>query len=56
MALLTKPASGLIHMIKNQKTAELTLLYTMFSKRQPSFELLRKHLADFIMDEGNRLI
>ena len=43
-------------MIKNHKVDELTLLYTMFNKRPASFELLRKHLADYIIDEGNKLV
>lgn len=28
----------------------------MFSRRPASFDLLRKHLAEFIVNEGNKLV
>ena len=35
---------------------ELALVYNMFSRRPASFDLLRKHLAEFIVNEGNKLV
>ena len=49
-------SSGLVHMIRNNSMDELALVYFMFSRRSASFELLRKHLADFIINEGNKLV
>jgi len=49
-------SSGLVHMIRNNKMDELALVYNMFSRRPASFELLRKHLAEFIINEGNKLV
>jgi len=48
--------SGLVHMIRNNNIDELRLIYNMFLRRPASFELLRKHLADFIVNEGNKLV
>ncbi len=55
-ALLTMQSSGLVHMIRNNNIEELGLVYNMFSRRPASFELLRKHLAEFIINEGNKLV
>lgn len=43
-------------MIRNNNIDELRLIYNMFLRRPASFELLRKHLADFIVNEGNKLV
>ena len=43
-------------MIRNNNIEELGLVYNMFSRRPASFELLRKHLAEFIINEGNKLV
>jgi len=49
-------SSGLVHMIRNNNMDELSLVYNMFSRRPASFELLRKQLAEFIVNEGNKLV
>jgi hypothetical protein len=49
-------SSGLVHMIRNNNMDEIALVYNMFSRRPASFDLLRKHLADFIVNEGNKLV
>ena len=46
----------MVHMIRNNSMGEIALVYFMFSRRAASFELLRKHLADFIINEGNKLV
>lgn len=43
-------------MIRNNNMDELSLVYNMFSRRPASFELLRKNLAEFIINEGNKLV
>ena len=48
--------SGLVHMIRNNNIDELSLVYNMFHRRPASFELMRKHLADFIISEGNKMV
>jgi len=48
--------SGLMHMIRNNSMEELALVYNMFQRRPASFELLRKHIAEFIVSEGNKLV
>ena len=53
--LLTS-STGLVHMIRNNNMEELALVYNMFQRRQASFELLRKHLAEFIVAEGSKLV
>jgi len=35
---------------------ELQLLYSIFIRRPKSFEILRKRLSDFIIEEGTRLV
>ena len=55
-SLLTMESSGLVHMIRNNNMDELALVYNMFSRRPASFDLLRKHLAEFIVNEGNKLV
>ena len=54
--LLTMQSSGLVHMIRNNNMDELAMVYNMFSRRPQSFELLRKHIAEFIVNEGNKLV
>ncbi len=49
-------SSGLVSMIKNNKIADITLLYSIFSKRLKSFELLKRSLSDFIVMEGLKLV
>lgn len=51
--LLSMQSSGLVHMIRNGQMEELGLVYNIFSRRPASFELLRRHIADFIIREGN---
>lgn len=48
--------SGLLSMIKNNRMQELQLLYSIFIRRPKSFEILRKRLSDFIIEEGTRLV
>ena len=43
-------------MIKNNKIHDLQLIYSIFIKRPKSFELLRKKLSDFIVEEGAKLV
>ena len=54
--LLTMEATGLVSMIRDSKIEELALLYSMFSRRDASFELLRNHIRDYIADEGSKLV
>ena len=54
--LLTMQSSGLVHMIRNNSMDELSMVYNMFQRRPASFELLRKHLSEFIITEGNKLV
>ena len=54
--LLEMQSSGLIHMIKNGKLAELAVLYNMFQRRHDSFELLKKYMSHHIVEEGNKLV
>lgn len=49
-------SSGLVHMIRNNNIDELGIVYNMFQRRPASFELLRKHIAEFIVTEGNKLV
>lgn len=48
--------SGLVHMIRNNQTKDLLLLYGMFTRRTNSFELLRRYLSQYIVDEGHKII
>ena len=48
--------SGLVYMIKNDKIGELQIVYSMFSRRNDSFEILRKQLSAYINDEGTKLV
>jgi len=43
-------------MIRNDKIEELGIVYNMFQRRPESFELLRKQLSEFIINEGNKLV
>jgi len=54
--LLAMDQSGLISMIKNNKMQDLQLLYSLFIRRPKAFELLRKKLSDFIVEEGTKLV
>ena len=54
--LLEMQSSGLIHMINNNKISEISVLYNMFQRRVDSFELLKKALSQYIMEEGNKLV
>ena len=49
-------ASGLVHMMRNGQLDELAVVYDMFHRRPASFELLRKHLSEFIVAEGSKLV
>ena len=48
--------SGLVYMIKNDRIGELQIVYSMFSRRNDSFEILRKQLSAYINDEGTKLV
>ena len=54
--LLTMQSSGLVHMIRNNSMDELARTYNMFKRRPASFELLRKYLAEHIINEGSKLV
>lgn len=43
-------------MIRNNQLANLSLLFNMFTRREESFEKLRKCLSEFIIEEGNKLV
>ncbi len=49
-------SSGLVSMIRNNKITDITLLYTIFSRRPNSFELLKRSLSDYIVLEGFKLV
>ena len=54
--LLQMEQSGLVYMIKNDRLGELQIVYSMFSRRNDSFEILRKQLSAYINDEGTKLV
>ena len=43
-------------MIRNNKITDIALLYTIFSRRPKSFELLKRSLSDYIVMEGLKLV
>ena len=49
-------SSGLVSMIRNNKITDIALLYTIFSRRPKSFELLKRSLRDYIVMEGFKLV
>lgn len=49
-------SSGLVSMIRNNKITDIALLYTIFSRRPKSFELLKRSLSDYIVMEGFKLV
>jgi cullin 3 len=54
--LLQMESSGLVHMIRNNRIPDLTLLFTLFQRRQKSFDLLKRCFSDFIVTEGSKLV
>jgi len=48
--------SGLTQMIKNDKYDEIGLMYDMFSKVGDAFTLMKGHLSQYIVSEGNKLV
>ena len=48
--------SGLVHMIKNEKYDEIALMHDLFSRVQEAFNYLAKNLAQYIVNEGNKLV
>lgn len=48
--------SGLVAMIKNEKYEEIHLMYELFQRVPDSFATLSKHLSNFIVVEGQKLI
>jgi len=56
LTLITMENSGLIHMIKNEKYSEIELMHNLFSKVPDAFMILSKHLANYIINEGNKLV
>ena len=49
-------SSGLVSMIRNNKIADITLLYSIFNRRPKSFELLKRSLSEYIVLEGFKLV
>ncbi len=43
-------------MIKNEKYNEIQLMHELFSKVPDAFTVLSKHLAAYIVNEGNKLV
>lgn len=56
LTLLKMESSGLVFMIRNNQIQNLSLLFTMFTRREDSFEKLRKCLSEFVIEEGNKLV
>jgi cullin 3 len=54
--LINMEHSGLIHMIKNEKYNEIQLMHDLFSKVPDAYTLLTKNLAQYIVNEGNKLV
>lgn len=54
--VLEMEESGLFAMIRNNKLLDLTLLYQMLQRRKSSFDLMRKKLSDYIIEEGMKLV
>jgi len=54
--LLNMESSGLITLIKFEKYDEIKLMYELFKKVPASFELLKQHLQNYIIREGDKLI
>ena len=54
--LVSMENSGLIHMIRNEKYEEIALMHELFSKVQDAFGVLMKHMAGYIIGEGNKLV
>jgi len=43
-------------MIRNNKIKDLSLLFSIMQRRTSSFDLMRKKLSEFIMEEGGKLM
>ena len=43
-------------MIKNEKFEEISLMHDLFSRVADAFNILAKHLAQYIVNEGNKLV
>lgn len=43
-------------MIRNNKFDEIGLMFDMFSRVLDALELLKKHLTNYIVTEGNKLV
>lgn len=56
LTLLTMENSGLIHMIRNEKYQEIALMHELLSKVPEAFITLGKHLGNYIIMEGNKLV
>ena len=54
--MLTMENSGLVHMIKNDKISDLSMLYSMFSLTPSAFAYLRNHFSQYIVEEGKKLV
>ena len=48
--------SGLNYMIKNDKYDEISLMHELFFKVQDSFNQMKLHLSNYIVNEGNKLV
>lgn len=55
--LISMENSGLVHMIKNDKYDEVSLMYDLFSKcPESAFAAMSKSLSQFIVNEGQKLV
>jgi len=56
VTLITMENSGLIQMIRNDKYDEIALMHDMFQKVTDAFNLMKNHLSNYIINEGNKLV
>jgi hypothetical protein len=56
MSLLAMENSGLIQMIKQEKYEELKLMFSLFKRCPAALDLFKKHLKEYIIEEGLKLV
>jgi hypothetical protein len=56
LTLIEMDGSGLVHMTKYDKFDDLGLMYDMFKRVDYAFVLLKQHIKQYIIDEGNKLV
>ena len=56
LTLILMENSGLVAMIRNEKYDEVGLMYELFSKVPEAFSALNKHLSNYIVTEGAKLM